>query len=127
MEGAVIRTINEVAHEVAYSKELLFNTSYPDEPGSMRVDVLSPQKSPILTVVVTAEEGVSVRNNIESIVKVLQHELFSRMSMDILADGGAALYFSVAGQQSEFPGCDIVSARFDGDGYKFEKAEAIVA
>ncbi|MDR1062281.1 MAG: hypothetical protein LBL83_13975 [Clostridiales bacterium] len=113
-------------YKAAYSVDLLFGTDCASEPGSMRVEVVPPKNGSTLSVVVTITSGASVTANAESIAKVLQKEIFSRLRLDVLKPSDAVLYFSSAGQAGpEFSGCRYAKAVYEGGGFSYEKADAV--
>jgi hypothetical protein len=113
-------------YKAAYSVDLLFGTDRANEPGSMRVEVVPPQDGCTLLVVVTITSGASVKDNAESIARVLQKEIFNRLSLDVLKPTDAVLYFSSAGQAGpEFAGCRYAKAVYGGGGFSYEKADMV--
>ena len=112
--------------EVAYNVDLLFNTNVEDELGSLHLNVMSPRKESVLSVVVEIESGVSIQKNIEEIIKVIQREIFNRIKADVKKD--VNLFFIVPeDQKADFEGGSYVKLFVEDGIYRFEKVDEISA
>ena len=109
---------------VAYQVDLLFNTGDNNEPGSLHVQVMSPSKEKRLSAVIEADPVVSIRNNIDAIIEVMQKDIFNRIKTDIKNE--LNLYFVLSdSQKAEFNGSSIVKLLYGEAGYQFESVEEI--
>ena len=111
--------------KIAYSVDLLFDTGVPGAPGSLHVKVMEPKTENHLSAVLEVDSGVTIRNHIDSIVKTLQRELFSRIEVDVKTD--INIYFSAAGNQlKEFDGHQFVKLQHNDNTYSFEPVDEII-
>ncbi|MDR1439128.1 MAG: hypothetical protein LBJ10_03690 [Clostridiales bacterium] len=127
MAQTVAKELGKAAeYEVAFSVDLIFATERADEPGSMRLEVLSPKRGSVLSAVVTITSGASIMGNIESIAKVLQKEVFNRLGLDVLNPSDATLYFCADGHADPglADGHYLKAACCDGK-FSFEKTDEV--
>ena len=111
--------------EVAYTVDLLFETGERNAPGSLHVKVMSPTTENRLSVVIEAGNDISIQENIQSMMAVLQKDIFNRIKADVNKD--LNVYFILSdGQMNEFDGNRYIKMQYDDNGYQFDKVDEIL-
>lgn len=68
---------------ILYSRDLLYPTDVPYEPGNIHIKILNPNKKARLPVVIESKTEHSPVKHIDSIVRIMQAEIFDRILINI--------------------------------------------
>lgn len=79
--------------QAMFERDLLYPTKKQDEPGSVHITVLQPDKSGGLPILVEAKTEHNPLDYITEIVNHIQSDIFDRIRIDIRKSG--ILYFKV--------------------------------
>jgi len=108
--------------KVLYSRDMLYPTENLYEPGSVHVDVLSPDKSARLSVIVESKTEHSLVKNIDSIVRIMQNDIFDRILVNIKSN--VSLYLKTNEElKKDYGGKEYLKVIFNGETIDFEPVE----
>ena len=97
---------------VLYSRDLLYPTENLSEPGSIHVEVLKPSVKAKIPVIVECKTSHSPIKYLNSIVRIMQSDIFDRIFVDIVS--AVSLYIKVDEEiLSEFEGSRYVLVIFN--------------
>ena len=82
-----------MSDSVLYSRDLLYLTDKIYEPGSVHIEVLSPTEKGKMPVVIEGKTPHSPVKYLESIIRVMQTDIFDRIHIDVKSN--VSLYVSV--------------------------------
>lgn len=80
-----------------FERDILYPTGNINEPGSIHIQVLNPNKNARIPVVIESKTSHSPHEYLDSIVRIIQTDIFDRIFVDIRKN--VILYFKVGKEQ----------------------------
>ncbi len=68
---------------IVYERDLLYPADNILEPGSIHIEMLSPNKKGYIPVLIESKTNHSLEENIDSIIRTIQTDVFDRINVDI--------------------------------------------
>ena len=88
---------------ILLERDILYPTDIKNEPGSIHLQVLSPDKNSKVPVVIEPKSEHSPLKYIDAIIRIIQSDIFDRVFIDIKKD--VDIYVrATAGTAGEFAG-----------------------
>ena len=72
---------------VVYERDLLYPTENVNDPGCIHIEVLSPNKSGKMPVLIESKTPHSPVKNINAIIRIMQMDIFDRIHIEIKDSG----------------------------------------
>lgn len=69
--------------DILFERDMLFPTDDTFEPGSVNIKVYGPNKNVKIPVVIESKSGHSPLKHIDSIVRIMQADIFDRLIIDV--------------------------------------------
>ena len=107
-----------------YERDLLYPTESINEPGSIHVEVLNPNKKGKMPVVIESKTSQSPVKYIDSIIRIMQSDIFDRILINIknsielyivsnddissVSGGKKYIYAIFSGDKIEYKGVDEI-------------------
>lgn len=82
-----------MSNAALFERDILYPTGNINEPGSIHIQVLSPNKNARIPVVIESKSSHSAYKYLDSIVRIIQSDIFDRIFVDIRKN--VILYFKV--------------------------------
>ncbi len=82
-----------MSSEALFERDILYPTGNINEPGSIHIEVLNPNKNARIPVVIQSKTSHSPYEYLDAIVRILQSDIFDRIFVDIKKN--VILYFEV--------------------------------
>ena len=110
--------------DVLFERDMLYPTDNINEPGSVHIQVFSPDKKARIPVVIENKSAHSPVKYLESILRIMQSDIFDRIFIDVkkTIDVHIKLSPELAG---EFAGKAYVRVSFDGEKTVFTGIDAM--
>ena len=80
-------------NEALFERDMLYPTGNINEPGSIHIQVLSPNQNARIPVVIESKTTHSPLEYLDSIIRIMQTDIFDRIFVDIRKN--VILYFKV--------------------------------
>ncbi len=107
-----------------YERDLLYPTESLFEPGSIHIEMLSPDKNNKIPVIVESRTAHSPMTNIGTIIRVMQNDIFDRVLIDIKSN--VLLYIKVTDEsKKEYKDFKYMMVVFSGDRIEFKGVNEI--
>ncbi len=104
---------------ILFERDILYPTDYSNNPGSVHIKVYSPDQNIKIPVVIEAKNSHSPLEHIDSIVRIMQSDIFDRIFIDIRKN--VDIYIeSTAETAAEYGNHSHIKLRFFGDGVEYE-------
>jgi len=100
---------------VLFERDILYPTGNSNDPGSIHIQVFGPDQSIKIPVVIEAKTNHSPLNYLDSIVRIMQSDIFDRIFIDIKKS--VDIYVrNTAEASTEYGNHDYVKISFSGEG-----------
>lgn len=110
--------------DALFSRDLLYPTENLLEPGSVHIEVLNPDRRGRIPVVIEGKSPHSPLRHIDSIIRIMQSEIFDRILIDIKKN--ASVYIKTNNHtEKEYSGKEFVLVSFSGERAVFNGVNGI--
>ncbi len=72
-----------MSSDILFERDMLYPTDNSNEPGSIHIQVFSPDKAARIPVVIEGKTGHSPLKYIDSIIRIMQSDIFDRIFIDM--------------------------------------------
>lgn len=111
-------------YNVLYERDLLYPTENIAEPGCVHIEVLNPNKKAKIPIIIQSKTNHSPANYIDSIIRIMQSDIFDRIFVDIKSNG--SIYIKKANKcECNCSGKAFTKVIFDGDSIVYEDIDDI--
>lgn len=105
--------------DILLERDMLYPTSNGIEFGSIHIQVFSPDQNARVPLVVESKSGHSPLNNMDTIVRIMQSDIFDRVFIDIKKS--IDIYIKVSAEQSsDYGNHSHIKVCFTGNGIEYE-------
>ncbi len=112
-----------MSYDVLFERDILYPTGSISEPGSVHIQVLSPNNIARIPVIIESKTGHSPLKYLDTLVRIMQTDIFDRIFVDI--NKNVLLYIKAGSQlAAESGGKPYIKVINSGSGYEFAGAEA---
>ena len=109
-----------------YTRDLLYPTDVLYEPGSVHVDVLSPNKHAKIPIIIECKTEHSPVKYLDSIIRIMQADIFDRIFVNVKSN--ATIFIkNDAELKMKYDGKKYLKVVFEGEGTRFEGVDEIDA
>ncbi|MCX8130149.1 MAG: hypothetical protein N3I35_08625 [Clostridia bacterium] len=109
---------------IVYERDLLYPTENMFEPGSIHVELLSPNKKGSMPVLIEGKTSHSPAKYIDSIIRIMQSDIFDRIHIDVKHNINLYIKGNELMKQ-ESAGKRYVSVMFNGERIEFKGVDDI--
>ena len=105
--------------DILFERDTLYPTETKNEPGSIHIQVFSPDKNSKIPLVIEAKSSHSPLDYIDTIIRIIQSDIFDRVYIDIKKNVDIYVKASTvtAGENSEYTHTKV---SFSGDKFVSE-------
>lgn len=103
--------------DILLERDMLYPTSNSIEPGSIHIQVFSPDKEARIPVVVESKSGHSPLKNLDTIVRIMQSDIFDRIFINVKKS--VDIYMKNESPK-EYGDHNCIRVRFKDDNVEFE-------
>lgn len=107
---------------ILFERDILYPTDNSGDPGSIHIQVFGPDRNIKIPVVIEAKSNHSPLNFIDSIVRIMQSDIFDRIFIDVRKNVDIYLR-TTAENKAEYGSHNFVKISYSEDGIKTEGAE----
>jgi len=108
--------------DILLERDMLYPTSNGIEFGSIHIQVYSPDQNARVPLVLESKSGHSPLKNIDTIVRIMQSDIFDRVFIDIKKN--IDIYIKISEEQlKENGGHSYIKIHFTGNGIEYEGAD----
>ncbi|MCX7748548.1 MAG: hypothetical protein N2645_16920 [Clostridia bacterium] len=101
-----------------FEKDLLYPTDSLAEPGIIRVQIFDPNGKGKIPVVIESKTAHSPMNYIDTIIRIMQNDIFDRILIDIRKN--VSLYISATEEiKKDMNGKNFAAVEFEGESIKY--------
>ena len=112
-----------MSSEALFERDILYPTGNINEPGSIHIQVLSPNKNARIPVVIESKTSHSPLVYLDSIVRIIQTDIFDRIFVDIRKN--VILYLKVGKDlMKESGGKPYVMVIYNGTSFESSGADS---
>jgi hypothetical protein len=105
--------------DILLERDMLYPTSNGIEFGSIHIQVYSPDQYARVPLIIESKSGHSPLKNIDSIVRIMQSDIFDRVFIDIKKN--IDIYIKVSEEQlSEYGNHSHIKVVFTDNGIEYE-------
>ena len=103
-----------MSSDILFERDILYPTDSSNDPGSIHIQVFGPDQNVKIPVVIEAKTSHSPLKHIDSIVRIMQSDIFDRIFIDIRKS--VDIYIKAAPQtSSEYGNYNHLKLSFSGD------------
>lgn len=111
-----------MSSDILFERDMLYPTDNSNEPGSIHIQVFGPDKAARIPVVVEGKTSHSPLKYIDSIVRIMQSDIFDRVFIDIRKN--VDIYIKAADETAaEYGNYSHIKVHFSGDRIDIEGAD----
>lgn len=111
-------------YKALFERDLLYPTENLYEPGSVHVEVLSPNKKARIPVIIEGKTSHSPLKYIDSILRIMQSDIFDRIFVDIKKN--TDLYIKASRDLVEEAGSKrYIAVIFNNEGVEYKGTDKI--
>lgn len=100
--------------DVLFERDILYPTDNYNEPGSVHIQVASPNKNARIPVLIESKTSHSPVKYLHSILRIMQSDIFDRIFID--AKKTIDLYIKASPELArEYDGKSLILVAFDGE------------
>lgn len=108
-----------MSQDILFERDVLYPTSHSLEPGSIHVQVFGPDKNARIPVVIESKTDHSPIKYLDTIVRILQSDIFDRVFIDIKKN--VTLFIKVNDDLTkEYGNHNHIMVHFTEDGFRSE-------
>lgn len=112
---------------VLYERDLLYPTESLYEPGIFHLEIMNPDSSGKMPVVIEGRSSHSPVGHIDEIIRIMQSDVFDRIHIEVKKN--VSLYISIRNNEEllkQHAGCPYLKVCFGDDGIKYQPINAIM-
>jgi hypothetical protein len=110
--------------DILYERDLLYPTENLSEPGCVHVEVMNPDIKARIPIVIESKTVHSPVNYIDSIIRIMQSDIFDRVFVDIKSR--ASIYIRSSKESGdEYAGKRYTRVTFNNDSVEFTGVDEI--
>lgn len=100
--------------DILFERDILYPTDSSNEPGSIHIQVLSPDKNTKIPVLIEGKTSHSPLKYIDSIMRIMQSDIFDRIFIDIRKN--VDIYIKATSENAvEYGNHSHIKISFSGD------------
>lgn len=112
-----------MSKDVLFERDMLYPTGNINEPGSIHIQVLSPNKIAKIPVVIECKTNHSPLKFLDTIIRIMQTDIFDRIFVDMSKN--TTLYIKAGNELlAESGGKPYIKVSHGDAGFEFTGAEA---
>ena len=105
--------------DILLERDMLYPTSSGIEFGCIHIQICSPDQNARVPLVIESKSGHSPMKNIDTIVRIMQSDIFDRVFIDIKKS--IDIYIKLSAEQSaEYGNHSHLKVRFAENGFEYE-------
>lgn len=111
-------------NDALFERDMLYPTANINEPGSIHIQIMSPNKNARIPVVVESKTRHSPLEYLDSIIRIMQTDIFDRIFVDIRKN--VILYFKVGTElMGESNGKPYIKLIHNGSAFERSGADTV--
>lgn len=113
-----------MSNNALFERDMLYPTENLNEPGSIRIQVLNPNNNARIPVIIESKSIHSPFKYLDSIVRIMQTEIFDRIFVDIKKN--VTIYIASNDMQyAEAQGKPYIKATYGVEGFTFSGTDTV--
>lgn len=110
--------------DVLFERDMLYPTDNYNEPGSVHIQVSSPNRKARIPVMIESKTSHSPVKHLDSILRIMQSDIFDRIFIDVKKT--IDLYIKASPELAgEYDGKPLIRVSFDGEKITFSGTDKI--
>ena len=107
-----------MSSNILFERDILYPTDNSNNPGSIHIQIFDPDTNNKIPVIIEAKTDHSPLKYIDSIVRIMQSDIFDRIFIDIRKN--VDIYIEAASEKaSEYGSHSHIKISFTGDGIEY--------
>lgn len=103
---------------IVYERDLLYPTDNVNDPGCIHIEVLNPNKSGKMPILIESKTPHSPVKHINSIIRIMQMDIFDRIHIEV--KNSARLYIKASDElMKEYENKKFIKIIVDGDKFEY--------
>lgn len=108
-----------MSSNILFERDMLYPTDNSNNPGSIHIQIFDPDLNNKIPVVIESKTNHSLLKNIDSIIRIMQSDIFDRIFIDIRKN--VDIYLKAAFNKApEYGGHSHIKINFTEDGIEYK-------